>query len=143
MSGKPRLTEKQRNGIKKSFCEVLEKMPIIETACKKVGISRMTFYRWRKRDKKFSKKIEEALDVSRESVNDLAESKIIQGINTGDMRAAKFWLQNNCSRYKKDQKKEEVKTSQPAIFGVDISPFMTGGKKIEEEKKRKAQNADQ
>lgn len=99
MSGKPRLSAKQKNEIKKLICELLEKSPIIESACQKVGISRMTLGRWRKSDEKFSQRMDEVLQISRASVNDLAESKMIQGIHEGSASLIRFWLQNNCDRY--------------------------------------------
>jgi len=101
MSGKPRLTAKQKRAMKKSICEILEKSPIIESACQKVGISRMTLCRWRKEDSNFNQQIEEVLAVSRESVNDLAENKMIQGINEGNSSLIRFWLCHNSPRYKR------------------------------------------
>ena len=61
----------------------------------------MTLSRWRKADPTFSKKIDEVLEVSRESINDLAESKMIQGINNGNSSLIRFWLGHNSSRYRK------------------------------------------
>lgn len=101
MSGKPRLTAKQKRVMKQTICELLEKTPVIESACQKVSISRMTLSRWRKDDPKFDQQIEEVLAVSRESVNDLAESKMIQAINDGNPSLIRFWLTNNCNRYKR------------------------------------------
>lgn len=100
MSGKPRLTAKQKKEIQKTLCELLEKSPIIESACQKVGISRMTLSRWRKDDARFSRQLEDALHHARASVNDLAESKMIQGIQEGNASLIRFWLSNNCDRYK-------------------------------------------
>ena len=102
MSGKPRLTKKQKEEMKQSICELLQKTPIIESACQKVGISRMTLNRWRKEDYDFNQKVEEALNVSRASINDLAESKMIQKINEGNPNMIRFWLANNSNRYKRN-----------------------------------------
>lgn len=101
MSGKPRLTAKQRRIMKQTLCELLEKTPIIESACQKVGISRMTLSRWRKADSRFDQQIEDVLAVSRESVNDLAESKMIQLISEGNSSMVRFWLCHNNPRYKR------------------------------------------
>jgi hypothetical protein len=64
MSGKPRLSAKQKKVIKSKICEILEKSPIIESACQKVGISRMTLSRWRKSDPK-SKMLNRTFEESR------------------------------------------------------------------------------
>ena len=101
MSGKPRLTAKQKRTMKQTICELLEKTPIIESACQKVGISRMTLCRWRKDDPKFNQQIEDVLEVSRESVNDLAESKMIQLITEGNASMIRFWSIHNNPRYKR------------------------------------------
>lgn len=101
MSGKPRLTAKQKRVMKQTICEILEKSPIIESACQKVGISRMTLCRWRKDDEKFDQQIEDVLSLSRASVNDLAESKMIQAISEGNASLIRFWLCHNSPRYQR------------------------------------------
>ena len=101
MSGKPRQTAKQKRVIKQTICELLEKTPIIESACQKIGISRMTLCRWRKDDPKFNQQIEDVLEISRESVNDLAESKMIQLISEGNTSMIRFWSVHNNPRYKR------------------------------------------
>lgn len=101
MSGKPRLTAKQIKAIKSKFCEILERSPAIEVACQKVGRSRMTINRWRKTDPAFNAEVEEALSVSREAINDLAENQLIKAISNGHIGASKYWLSNNSDRYKK------------------------------------------
>ena len=40
---------------KKAIIEQLKKTPIIQVTCEKLGVSRATFYRWKKNDDKFSK----------------------------------------------------------------------------------------
>ena len=124
MSGKPRLTGPQMKAAKDSLLKSLQRTPIIESACQKVGITRMTFYRWKKRDKHFSQKVDEALEVSRESINDLAESKMIEKISRGDLKMITFWLKNNNPRYKRTYKEEFSIPSQAINWNVDISPYM-------------------
>ena len=108
MSGKPRLTAKQKKIIKEKLCELLGKSPIIEIACQKVDISRMTLSRWRKDDPSFSKNLEDALSFSRESINDLAESKMIQMISEGNASMIRFWSVHNNPRYKRTPDNKNV-----------------------------------
>ena len=102
MSGKPRLSPKQKKDIKNSICEILEKSPIVESACQKVGITRMMFYRWKKEDETFSQKVDESLKISRASLCDLAESKMIQLIGEGHPSMIRFCLRHNSPQYQKN-----------------------------------------
>ena len=43
------------------FLTELRKVPIVQVACEKVGISRNTIYRWLKEDKQFAKDFAEAV----------------------------------------------------------------------------------
>jgi hypothetical protein len=55
---------------KKAILNRLSKMPIVEIACKQVGIPRSTYYRW---DKNFANACDEAVERSADVVNDTAE----------------------------------------------------------------------
>ena len=68
------------------FLEQARKIPNISLACEKTGLSRNTIYRWRKEDPEFAKRLDEALATGVESVNDLAESKLIAHLNNGNLR---------------------------------------------------------
>lgn len=103
MSGKPRMSAKEKREKKKFLLEFLSQQPIIEFACKKVGINRQMYYRWRNEDFKFSKEVAYVLCGSRKKINDLAESQIINQIQSGNFKASVFWLQNNSSRYMKGE----------------------------------------
>lgn len=81
--------------------ESLDRTPIVEVACSKVGINRATFYRWMQEDPVFKKDAEEALERGREKTNDVAESQLITSLKNGNMNAVKFWLSNNNTRYKR------------------------------------------
>jgi DNA-binding XRE family transcriptional regulator len=88
----------------KNILEELSQVPNVSIACKKVGISRQTFYRWQKEDEEFKDKVEEYIEIGIESVSDLAESKIVEKIQQGDFKASKYWLDNNKKRYIKPRK---------------------------------------
>ncbi|MCX6760345.1 MAG: hypothetical protein NTW46_03325 [Candidatus Nealsonbacteria bacterium] len=80
--------------------EQLKKMPIVEIAVNKAGISRATFYRWKKDDPEFAKEIGEALLTGKSMISDVAESQLISAIKTGDMRGITFWLTHNKNEYR-------------------------------------------
>lgn len=84
---------------KELLLEQLRKTPILETACQKIGISKMTVSRWRKDSKAFNKAVDDALLEGRLKINDIAESQIISLIAQGKFEASKYWLNNNDPRY--------------------------------------------
>ena len=94
------------------FLEQLERVPNVSLACEKVGISRNTVYRWRSEDPAFAARMDTALVAGTESVNDLAESKLISHINNGNLRAIQYWLDHNKKNYIKQRPKVEL---QPFI----------------------------
>ena len=81
------------------FLEQLKTIPNVSLACEQVGLSRNTVYRWCHEDLDFKARLDEALENGIDSVNDLAESKLITNINNGNMRAIQYWLDNNKKTY--------------------------------------------
>jgi hypothetical protein len=51
----------KKNKLQDPFFAELEKVPIIQVACEKTGISRNSVYRWKREDKSFAKKMDEAI----------------------------------------------------------------------------------
>lgn len=94
------LTAERTAILKKLLLRKLKELPIIQAVCKKVGVGRATYYRWRKEDKKFAEKAELAVREGVKTVNDLAEYSIISAISNKDMAAAKFWLKHRHEAYK-------------------------------------------
>lgn len=84
---------------KKKLVEQLKLTPIVQIACKKVGVGRATYYRWRKADQKFSEAVDIALKEGADIVTDLAESKLITAIKDGSMTGIMFWLKNHHRQY--------------------------------------------
>ncbi len=87
------------NADKRKFLEELEKTPIIFHASKKVGIDKATIYRWKEKDKKFAKQMEDALSIGRSGLCDIGEAQLAKLMNQGDFKAIKFYLENNEKRY--------------------------------------------
>ncbi len=85
---------------KELLLEQLKKTPIVQIACDKVGLSRVSFYNWKKKDKEFAKLIDEALLDGRSLVNDLAESQLINAVKDRNITAIVAWLKHNHPSYK-------------------------------------------
>lgn len=77
----------------------LEKTPIVEAACKHIGLPRSTYYRWRK-DEEFADKCDETIELSVGRINDLAESQLINAIKNQNMTAITFWLKHHHHNYR-------------------------------------------
>lgn len=107
-----------QNKRKKEIIEYLEKFPITQAACKNVGISRATYYRWIKDDPDFKERVDEAMEIGRKEVNALAESQLIKGIQAGDKWCIRFWLENNYGqRYAKNKKPIAPESDRPMTIG--------------------------
>lgn len=85
--------------LKEEICEELKKVPNIRYVCRKVGIDRSTFYRWLSNHFGFQKEVEAALLIGRDTVNDMAQSVIINGVQNSDVKCAMYWLSHNHERY--------------------------------------------
>jgi len=104
--------------------EELFSTPIVLACCSKTGVPRSTYYRWLNEDDDFRKKVEECIEKGRSAVSDLSESRLIQKIDAGDMRAITFWLNNNEPRYKKTERK--VATNEATTW-IDIVRLASRG----------------
>jgi len=99
---------------KELLLEQIHKIPIIQLACEKLGISRSTIYRWKDEDKEFDRKMIEALNKGKTLINDIAESKLIVGIQNGNMTSVIYWLKHNHKNYRE---------KKPSLFKEDIEPI--------------------
>lgn len=107
--------------IKEEILKTLETNPIVESACKKHGISRQTFYRWQKEDADFKQKVEEIIMISHDSITDMAESQLFKKISEGNMPAIRLRLITHSDRYRprtekrQTQIEDEIKKAQDEI----------------------------
>ena len=62
---------------KELLLELLKKTPIIQIACEKTGIARSSFYRWKLKNKKFSRAVEEAISEGEMLITDMSETQLI------------------------------------------------------------------
>jgi len=77
----------------------LKKTPVIQIACEKTGVSRASYYRWRKEDEEFAYDCDRALSEGKQLVNDLAESQLLAAIRDGHMTAIIYWLKHHHKDY--------------------------------------------
>lgn len=74
---------------KKAMIESLEKsLGVVSTACKIVGISRQTHYRWMTEDTEYKKAVEGVADIAL----DFVESQLHKQIRNGEVSSTIFYL---------------------------------------------------
>ena len=96
--------------------EQLRKMPIVHVACEKAGVSRATYYRWRKEDEEFAKATDEALQDGVSLVSDMAESQLLTQIRDGNLGAVMYWLKHRNANYNnKLEVTAKIKTDSDAL----------------------------
>jgi predicted DNA-binding transcriptional regulator AlpA len=99
--------------IKKALIDALEKsLGVVSTACKKVKISRTTFYKYLKEDPTFAKEVKEIEDVAL----DFAESQLFNQIKEGNTTATIFYLKTKGKRRGYIERQE--------ITGADNKPII-------------------
>lgn len=148
------LTDERTAILKKLLLRKLKELPIIQAVCKKVGIGRATYYRWRKEDKKFAEKADKAVYEGIKTVNDLAEYSVISAISNKDMSAAKFWLKHRHEAFKtrvevtekSDEKRELTSEQEEAVRrALQLAGLITVSKKsnVKNSKSRKSSDKRQ
>lgn len=90
---------KRQEKQKQEIIELLKKTPIIQIVCEKTGVSRATYYRWRKDDQEFTRETDDALTQGARLINDLAESQLISAIREKNLTAIIFWLKHHHPSY--------------------------------------------
>lgn len=106
----------KKNKLKESFFAELAKVPIVQVACEKTGVSRNSVYRWKKDDKSFAMEMEKALSEGVAFVNDMSESQLLTMIKEKNYQAISFWLRHRNDHYKN---KLEITTKEES---EELSP---------------------
>lgn len=97
---KSNTTVKQRRSKdREKLLECLKRMPVIQVACEKTGISRATYYRWRNEDKEFRKTADAAIDEGEALITDMSESQLISMIRDRNFPAVQLWLKHHHPKY--------------------------------------------
>jgi hypothetical protein len=107
----------KKSKLQNQFFEELAKVPIVQVACEKTGVSRNSVYRWRKEDKTFASKMDKALAEGVALVNDMSESQLLTLIKEKNWSAISFWLRHRNDNYKERIEvttKEESEALTPA-----------------------------
>lgn len=79
--------------------EHLHKIPIVQVACERAGVSRASYYRWRNGDSDFLHATDEAIIEGEKLINDMSESQLISLIRDKNGSAIKYWLQHHHPKY--------------------------------------------
>lgn len=79
--------------------EQLQKTPVVQVCCEKLGIARSTYYRWREEDPEFAKQADKALAEGVALINDLTESQLLSAIKDRNISAIFYWLNHRHSAY--------------------------------------------
>ncbi|OHA34621.1 MAG: hypothetical protein A3A22_02080 [Candidatus Taylorbacteria bacterium RIFCSPLOWO2_01_FULL_45_34b] len=94
-------TIKIRQGkLKRLLVEQMKRTPTIEQSCQKVGVTRMTVFRWTTASKRFAQEVDDALREGREFVSDIAETQMFSLISQGKSEMIKYFLSHNNARYR-------------------------------------------
>lgn len=107
----------KKNKYQNQFLEELARIPIVQVACEKTGLSRNSVYRWRKEDFVFAKKMDESLADGVALVNDMSESQLLNLIKEKNWPAISFWLRHRNENYKNKLEvttKEDIEELTPA-----------------------------
>jgi predicted site-specific integrase-resolvase len=97
---------------KKAMIEALEKsLGIVTTACKQVGISRETHYRWTQEDPDYKA----AVDSLQDMVLDFAESQLHKQIQNGEVTSTIFYLKTKGKRRGYIERQEMENSGQQTI----------------------------
>lgn len=91
---------------KELILETLRTELTVQATCKKLGISRQTYYRWLEvftntgEHPFLEREIAEAIAEGVRAINDYAENELVKKIYKGDIQAIKFWLTRRHEEYK-------------------------------------------
>lgn len=134
----------KKNKFQDQFLAELVKVPIVQVACEKTGLSRNSVYRWRKEDKEFLKKMDEAYAEGVALVSDMSESQLLTLIKEKNYSAISFWLRHRNDNYKNKleittkEDSEELTPSQAKIVKQALKlANITKSKSIKNIKKSK------
>ena len=97
----------------------LKKCPIIQFACERSGVSRATFYRWKKESATFDSEVEEAMSEGIGLMNDLGESQLVTLIKEKKFSAINFWLTHRHPVYRQRMKQDEDQEKEVIVNVTD------------------------
>jgi len=116
--------------VQRDIVDQLRDIPFINHAIRKVGIARMTFYRWMKTDKVFEFNVNAALQEGHKNMIEIAESALAKKIKEGHFGSIKFYLENNHGnymnrKYRIETQRERNYDDSPAYADARIPKYTT------------------
>lgn len=100
---------------KEQFFEVYKKKACnISVTCEAIGISRETYYQWRK-----EQDFDNQCRTVEESLVDMAETQLLKNIRSGNQRAVEFFLKNKAPDRWKDKHDYQHSGEVKAILVID------------------------
>lgn len=84
---------------KTTLLEQFRKMPILQVALERAGLSRSAYYNWRDEDKEFKKSADEAIAEGEALITDMSESQLISLVRDKHFPAVQLWLRHHHPKY--------------------------------------------
>ena len=91
----------KRDRVQNRFLDELKKVPIVQVACERCGISRQSVYRWRLEDSEFRRRMMSALEEGDALVDDICESQLLSKVKDGHFPAIRYRLDRLHPKYRK------------------------------------------
>lgn len=105
--------------LKKRMIEALiSSLGIVTPACRAVGISRWTHYRWLREDEDYRRTVEEMGDIAL----DFAENKLMTAMNQNDITAIIFYLKTKGKKRGYVERVEFAPHLKPSINMEKLTP---------------------
>lgn len=130
------LMEKKIASQKEKILEYLSDSGNVSFACKRVGIARKTFYRWKDEDFDFYEEAESAIEFGKSYINDLAHNQLVKKIQEGDPQLIRFQLAS-CHPDYRIRPLIRVEQSDKPIEYIELQPINVSQDEIEAIKKGK------
>lgn len=118
----PLASEMRTRKSKQKLLEHLTESGNISYACKRAGISRETYYKWKEDDALFAFDAEAAVEYGKNFVNDLAHTQLILNIQKGDMQAVRFQLASCHPDYQPKKPRNPDASKLVPVTKIVISP---------------------
>ncbi len=105
---------------KDKIADYLSEHANISLACKRAGVSRDTFYRWRKDDEDFDIFVKAGIMTGKSRINDMAHHQLVRKIQDGDIKAVTFQLEHCHGDY---GGKDSTDIASQPIVQINLIPY--------------------
>ncbi|MDE1945601.1 MAG: hypothetical protein KGH93_00105 [Patescibacteria group bacterium] len=118
----------KKNRLQDAFLAELRRLPIVQAAAEKLGVSRKSIYVWKQKDAAFAEAMDEALAEGEALINDYSEHQLISLIKEKSWPALAFWLKHRNAKFKdkvevtaKIERDEKLTPEQEAVVRKALS----------------------